>query len=187
MKRSACACIPWVCTIVPTFEHTCLGSLVTLASFNLHSPCTEFVFWRNLLEFEPVNTERSNNTSFPGWVEAWVTILELQSHSAPSLVANRTSPNCFFLAYLFLILWLIDPHAIAHCLPMCLLSRNCLLLTNVFVRWGASREIDLSHWSKFPGFLPTLRTQASLNNGKCPSLSGSGSVFLRLKEQVGID
>ncbi|KAF5840718.1 vacuolar import and degradation protein-domain-containing protein [Dunaliella salina] len=43
------------------------------------------------------------------------------------------------------------------------------------------------HWSKFPGFVPTLRTQAGLHNGKCPALSTSGSVFLRLKEQFFVN
>eukprot|EP00200_Dunaliella_tertiolecta_P009162 CAMPEP_0202383272 /NCGR_PEP_ID=MMETSP1127-20130417/48276_1 /ASSEMBLY_ACC=CAM_ASM_000462 /TAXON_ID=3047 /ORGANISM="Dunaliella tertiolecta, Strain CCMP1320" /LENGTH=236 /DNA_ID=CAMNT_0048982719 /DNA_START=171 /DNA_END=882 /DNA_ORIENTATION=- len=54
-------------------------------------------------------------------------------------------------------------------------------------KWGASIETDIQHWSKFSGFVPTLRTQAGLHNGKCPALSTSGSVFLRLKEQFFVN
>lgn len=50
-------------------------------------------------------------------------------------------------------------------------------------KWNATKQTDMSHWSRFLGFRP-LRRQVEKQCGRCGSLREHPYIFMRWKEQV---
>eukprot|EP00197_Chlamydomonas_leiostraca_P007336 CAMPEP_0202869086 /NCGR_PEP_ID=MMETSP1391-20130828/11811_1 /ASSEMBLY_ACC=CAM_ASM_000867 /TAXON_ID=1034604 /ORGANISM="Chlamydomonas leiostraca, Strain SAG 11-49" /LENGTH=238 /DNA_ID=CAMNT_0049549343 /DNA_START=180 /DNA_END=896 /DNA_ORIENTATION=- len=54
-------------------------------------------------------------------------------------------------------------------------------------KWGATRETDMQHWVKFPGWDARIRASVMRWGGRYASLSSHTHVFMRLKEQFYVN
>jgi len=57
-------------------------------------------------------------------------------------------------------------------------NRNFTFVTS---KWGATSDIDMKHWRKFPGFAP-MESEVALCSGRSAQLQSSAFVFMRWKE-----
>lgn len=54
-------------------------------------------------------------------------------------------------------------------------------------KWGASKETDIAHWSRFAGWSARIRMSVIQNGGRSPVLPNHTHVFLRMKEQFYVN
>ncbi|KAG1664898.1 hypothetical protein FOA52_006244 [Chlamydomonas sp. UWO 241] len=62
-------------------------------------------------------------------------------------------------------------------------NANNTFLTN---KWGASRDIDMKHWSKFSGFVG-LEAGVARGAGRCALLATAPQIFMRWKETMFVN